>query len=57
MDHDATVQEVGEGCMQAVCPCGWRSLVFGADKVTGTMDALQQATDARDLHQWEVSLA
>jgi hypothetical protein len=27
-----------------------------ADKTTGMMDPLQQATDAGDLHQWEMSL-
>jgi hypothetical protein len=29
--------------------------VFGADKTTGTMDPLQHATEAADLHQWEMS--
>jgi hypothetical protein len=47
---------LGEGTVQAVCSCGWRSPVFGADKTAGTMDALQQATDARDLHEWEASM-
>lgn len=56
MDHHATIEEVREGCAQAVCSCGWRSPVFGADKKTGTMDALQRATEARDLHEWEMSL-
>ncbi len=41
---------------QAVCSCGWRSPVFGADKTTGTMDPLQHATEAADLHEWEMSL-
>jgi hypothetical protein len=30
--------------------------VYGADKTTGMMDPLQQATNAGDLHQWEMSL-
>jgi len=44
VDHQTTIHEVGEGG------------VFGADKTTGVMDPLQQATDAGDLHQWEMSL-
>ncbi len=56
MDHHTTVQEVGEGGVQAVCSCGWRSPVFGAGKTTGTMDPLQQAADARDLHEWDASI-
>jgi hypothetical protein len=32
------------------------SPVYGADKTTGMMDPLQQATNAGDLHQWEMSL-
>jgi hypothetical protein len=56
VDHQATIREVGEGGVQAVCSCGWRSPVFGADKTTGTMDALQHAIDAGDLHEWEMSL-
>jgi hypothetical protein len=46
----------GRGCLRAVCSCGWQSPVFGADKTTGTMDPLQQASDARDLHEWDASL-
>lgn len=42
--------------MQSVCTCGWRSDRFGANKREGTMDALQHATDAGDLHEWESSL-
>lgn len=57
MQHQTSIQELGEGSVQAVCSCGWRSEVFGADKNTGTMDPLQQATDARDLHEWDASLA
>jgi hypothetical protein len=47
---------VGEGGAQAVCSCGWRSPVFGADKVNGTMDPLQEATDAGDMHEWDASI-
>ena len=32
MEHHTTLDEVGEGSVQAVCSCGWRSPVFGADK-------------------------
>ena len=41
--------------MQAICSCGWRSPVYGADKAAGTMDPLQRAADAGDLHEWEMS--
>jgi hypothetical protein len=54
--HSTTIQRLGEGAVQAVCSCGWRSPVFGADKTTGTMDPLQHATEAADLHEWEMSL-
>ena len=37
MDHHTTIHEVSEGGVQAVCSCGWRSPVFGADKTAGTM--------------------
>ncbi|HEY5989279.1 MAG TPA: hypothetical protein VIV12_23300 [Streptosporangiaceae bacterium] len=37
-------------------PGRWRSPVFGADKTAGTMDPLQRAADAGDLHEWEMSL-
>jgi len=47
---------MGEAGVQAVCSCGWRSPVFGTDKTAGTMDALQRAADAGDLHEWEMSL-
>ena len=57
MEHVTEIQELDEGCAQAVCSCGWRSALFGADQKLGTMDPLQQATDARDLHEWDVSLA
>ena len=55
-NHHVTTQELGEGCVQALCSCGWHSPVFGEDKTTGTMDPLQQARDAADLHEWEMSL-
>jgi hypothetical protein len=42
--------------VQAVCSCGWRSPIFGADKTGGTMDALQRGVYAGDLHQREASL-
>jgi hypothetical protein len=54
--HSTTIQQLGEGAVQAVCSCGWRSPVYGADKTTGTMDPLQHATEAADLHEWETSL-
>jgi hypothetical protein len=56
VDHHTTVRSVGEGAVQAVCSCGWRSPVFGADKATGTMDPLQEATDAGDMHEWDASI-
>ena len=56
MDHHTTIHQAGGGGVQAVCSCGWRSPVFGADKTTGTMDPLQHAADAGDLHEWEMSL-
>ena len=56
MDHHTTIHEAGEGGVQAACSCGWRGPVSGADKTTGTMDALQQAIDAGDPHEREMSL-
>ena len=56
MDHQTSIQAVGEGGVQAACSCGWRSPVFGEDKTAGTMDPLQRAADAGDLHEWEMSL-
>jgi hypothetical protein len=56
VDHVTTIQELGESAVQAVCSCGWRSPVFGAGKATGTMDPPQHATEAGDLHEWEMSL-
>ena len=56
MEHHVTVHEAAEGGAQAVCSCGWCSPVFGADKKTGTMDSLQRAADAGDLHEWDMSL-
>ena len=56
MEHHTTIHEAGEGGAQAVCSCGWRSPVSGTGKTAGTMDSLQRAADAGDLHQWEMSL-
>jgi hypothetical protein len=56
VEHSTTIQQLGEGGVQAVCSCGWRSPVFGSDKATGTMDPLQHAAEAADLHEWEMSL-
>ena len=55
-EHRIAILERGEGRVQASCSCGWRSAIFGADKRLGVMDALQQAADAADLHEWDVSL-
>lgn len=57
MEHRTTVVELGEGVAQAVCSCGWRSERYGVEKDLGTMDALQQASEAADLHQWEATIA
>jgi hypothetical protein len=54
--HRISILQLEEGCAQATCSCGWRSPVFGEDKTTGTMDPLQQATEAGDLHEWEMSM-
>jgi hypothetical protein len=54
--HETRVITVGEGLAQAVCECGWCSEPYGAGKNTGTMDALQSAEEAGDLHEWEASL-
>jgi hypothetical protein len=54
--HTTRVVGLGEGIAQAVCICGWRSTEFGAQKRLGTMDALQAAEEAGDLHEWECSL-
>ena len=56
MDHHTTILEEGEGRARAACTCGWRSPVFGTDKTAGTMDPLQRAAEAGDLHEWERSL-
>ena len=56
MEHHTTIHEAGEGGAQAACSCGWRSPVFGTGKTAGTMDSLQRAADAGDLHEWEMSL-
>jgi hypothetical protein len=54
--HHTEVVTGGEGRAQAVCSCGWASEQYGSGKDTGTMDALQLAKDAGDLHVWETSL-
>ena len=56
LSHVTRIVDLGEGVAQAVCECGWSSPRFGADKRLGTMDALQAAEDAADLHQWDRSL-
>jgi hypothetical protein len=56
VDHHITIDEQGEGGAQAVCSCGWRCPAFDTGKTDGTMDPPQRATDAGDLHQWEISL-
>jgi hypothetical protein len=55
--HKTRVVGLGEGIAQAVCDCGWRSERFGEQKRLGTMDALQAAQDAADLHQWDSTFA
>jgi hypothetical protein len=57
MEHRRMITHLGEGEVQAVCSCGWRSAVFGADKTAGTMDALQRATEAADIHEWDADLS
>jgi hypothetical protein len=56
VEHHTTIHEAGEGGVQAVCSCGWRNRVFGTGKTAGTMYSLQRATDAGDLHEWEMPL-
>jgi len=56
VEHHTSVRELGEGGAQAICSCGWRSPVFGTDKTSGTMDPLQRAAEAGDMHEWEMSL-
>ena len=53
MGHEVEVHLLDEGAVQAVCTCGWRSDVYGTAKATGTMDPLEQARDAADLHAWD----
>lgn len=57
VDHRTQVIELGEGVTQAVCACGWHSERYGEDRETGTMDALQEARDAADLHEWDAALS
>ena len=47
MKHEVTIVQIGEGAARAVCTCG---------KKAGTMDVLQQAADAGDVHEWDASL-
>jgi hypothetical protein len=54
--HCTHVIGLGEGIAQAVCDCGWGSERYGSNKQQGTMDALEHAKDAADLHEWEFSL-
>ena len=54
--HHTEVVTTGEGRARAVCSCGWASEQYGSSKDTGTMDALQLAKDAGDLHEWEAAL-
>jgi len=54
--HCTTIEQLGEGGVQAVCSCGWRGPVFGSDKAAGTMDPLQHAAEAAALHEGEMSL-
>ena len=56
MDHQVSIVETAEGRAWALCSCGWRSPIFGADTTGGTLDALQRGVDAGDLHKWEASL-
>ena len=56
MEHHTTIREAGEGGVQAVWSCGWRSPVSGTGKTAGTVESLQRAADAGDLHEWEMSL-
>ena len=53
MEHRTAITELNEGAVRAECSCGWRSPVFGTDKIAGTVDPLQQADDAADLHRWD----
>ena len=42
MDHQVSIVETAEGRAWALCSCGWRSPIFGADKTGGALDALQR---------------
>ena len=35
MEHHTTIHQAGEGGVQALCSCGWRSPVFGTGKTAG----------------------
>ena len=54
--HSTTIRQLGEGAVQAVCSCGWRSPVSGAGKTTGMMDRCSTRPKRPDLHEWEMSL-
>jgi hypothetical protein len=54
--HTTRVVGLGEGIAQAVCVCGWQSPRFGEEKRLGTMDALQAAREAGDLHEWDSAM-
>jgi hypothetical protein len=56
VQHEVEIRLLDEGAVQAVCACGWYSEVFGRLKTTGTMDPLEKARDAGDLHVWEQQL-
>ena len=56
MEYHTTIHDVGQGGAQAVCSCGCRSPVFGTGTTAGTMDSLQHAAEAGDLHEREMSL-
>jgi len=53
-DHPHHIHQAASGSVQAICSCGWRSPGYGADKAAGTMDPLQRAADAGDLHRGDV---
>jgi hypothetical protein len=57
MQHCRTITQLDEGAVQAVCSRGWRSPVFGTDKTGATMDPLQQASEAADLHECEADMS
>jgi len=56
MEHRTTIVELSEGRTQAVCSADGAVLSSAPDKSVGTMDALQQAAEARDLHEWDQAM-